>query len=114
MANTMAYVSKQEAMGLSYRQHFETQSAQFFIYLISLITALSVNGMWQEFFCHKGRSPWWKLGVAGAMIAVCIGIVALISVWTDKSDDREDGIASKTLDGEAAEAAEAVEGDEED
>ena len=77
-------------MGLTYRQHFETQAAQFFVYLISLITALSVNGMWQKHWTHD-RAWYLNVIIAMGMVAVCIAIIAIVSLWTDKSEDREGG-----------------------
>lgn len=70
---------------MPFLDNFSKQTATFFTYLISLITALTVNEMWKHHF--KAERPWYRnLGIAVAMIAVCVALLAVISTWTEDDD----------------------------
>lgn len=65
-----------------YTYHFQKQSATFFVYVISLITALTVNDMWKRHF-KLDRPAWKNILIVCGMVAVAIALIALITVWSD-------------------------------
>lgn len=75
---------------LTYKEHFSKQAATFFVYLISLMTALTVNEMWRNYFNSKKRTVVHNILIAAVMIAAAIAVIAVISFWLDRSDDDEE------------------------
>ena len=82
-SNTRASASTESATAAeenpSFNTRFRSQSAQFFIYLVSLLAAFSVNGILQS---SVENLALWKRGlISAALVAGCLVFVTVVSVW---------------------------------
>lgn len=73
-ASTQATAQKQ-----TFNQRFRSQSAQFFIYLVSLLAAFSVNGVVQE--SVSKLALWIRALISAALVCACLVFVTIVSVW---------------------------------
>lgn len=62
---------------------FRNESAQFFVYVASLVSSLAVNNIVQEEL--KSKALGLRVGITCSIIVISLLLVTLVSIWVHPS-----------------------------